>query len=107
MRGQRTGVFIVLEKENQINNDKIIEMEELFTKKIHIVNDGMEKGLLVSLLDQNRHFLGLGVISKIDYKNKKLKLFTSCREKVSIVQFGQIRISRDGKELGITKLFSG
>ncbi len=100
-------LFIVLEEENQINNDKIIEMEELFTKKIHIVNDGMEKGLLVSLLDQNRHFLGLGVISKIDYKNKKLKLFTQCREKVSIVQFGQIRISRDGKELGITKLFSG
>ena len=99
-------LFIVLEEENQVSNDKIIEIEELFTKRIQIVNDGMEKGVLVSLLDQNRHFLCLGVISKIDYKNKKLKLFTPCREKISIVQFGQIKNSRDGKELGITKLFS-
>lgn len=99
-------LFIVLEEENQVSNDKIIEIEELFTKRVHIVNDGTEKGLLVSLLDQNRHFLCLGVISKIDYKNKKLKLFTPCREKISIVQFGQIKNSRDGKKLGKTKLFS-
>ena len=92
-------LFIVLEEENQISNDKSIEIEELFTKKVHTVNAGIEKGLLVSLLDQNHHFLGLGVISKIDYINKKLKLFTPCREKISIVQFGQIKTSRDGKEL--------
>jgi polynucleotide 5'-kinase involved in rRNA processing len=99
-------LFIVLEEKNQISNDKIIKIEELFTKRVHIVHDGAEKGLLVSLLDQNRHFLGLGVISKIDYKNEKLKLFTPCRDKISIVQFGQIKNSRDGKELGKTKLFS-
>jgi polynucleotide 5'-hydroxyl-kinase GRC3/NOL9 len=92
-------LFIVLKEENQINNKKIIEIEELLTKKVHTINDGMEKGLLVSLLDQNHHFLGLGVISKIDYKNKKLKLFTPCRKKISIVQFGQIKSNRDGKEL--------
>jgi len=92
-------LFIVLEEENQINNKKIIEIEELLTKKVHTINDGMEKGLVVSLLDQNHHFLGLGVISKIDYKNKKLKLFTPCRKKISIVQFGQIKSNRDGKEL--------
>jgi polynucleotide 5'-kinase involved in rRNA processing len=85
----------------------MIEIEKLFTKKVHIVNDGAEEGLLVSLLDQNRHFLCLGVISKIDYKNKKLKLFTPYREKISIIQFGQIKNSRDGKELGRSKLFSG
>jgi len=100
-------LFIVFEEDNQISNDKMIEIEKLFTKKVHIVNDGAEEGLLVSLLDQNRHFLCLGVISKIDYKNKKLKLFTPYREKISIVQFGQIKNSRDGKELGRSKLFSG
>jgi polynucleotide 5'-hydroxyl-kinase GRC3/NOL9 len=98
--------FIVLEEENQISNDKRSEIEGLLMKKIHIVNDGDEKGLLVSLLDQNRHFLALGVIAKIDYHNMKLKLFTPCKNKISIVQFGQIKNSRDGKELGINTLFS-
>jgi polynucleotide 5'-hydroxyl-kinase GRC3/NOL9 len=98
-------LFIVLE-EGQSINEKNAKLEELPKKKLYVVNDGYEEGLLVGLLDQNRQFLGLGVISKVDYERQSLKLFTSCKEKISIVQFGQMKINTNGGELGVTKSFS-
>ena len=65
-----------------------------------------EKGLLAGLLNKNREFLGLSVISEIDYKNRILKMKTSWKDEISIVQLGQVKIDEAGKELGITTAFS-
>jgi len=61
---------------------------------------------LVGLLDKNRNFLGLGRVQKIDYKNGRIELITSCSNNIYIVQFGQVKIDGSGKELGIYKSFS-
>lgn len=98
-------LFIVLE-EDQIGHEVSVKLKEFLKKRFYIVNNGDERGLLVGLLDQHHQFLGLGVISKIEYKQQNLKIFTSCKEKISIVQFGQMKINKNGKELGVIKSFS-
>ncbi len=60
-----------------------------------------ELGLLVGLLDQERRFVGLGVILEIDCANQVLRVYTPYTDKVSVVQFGQVRVDRNGKELGL------
>lgn len=99
-------LFIVIEKNEKINEDLILTAKKLFQKNIYIVKDGDEKGLLVSLLNEHRYFLCLGIVHKIDYKNGIIKLITFCNNNISIVQFGQIKIDTSGKELGICKSFS-
>ncbi len=99
-------LFIVIDKEDEVDKEKVSAAERLFQKNLCIVKDGEEKGLLVGLLNRNRDFLGLGIISKVDYRNKTLKIQTSCRDEISIVQFGQVKIDESGRELGITTSFS-
>ncbi len=98
-------LFIVLE-EDQISNEVTVKLKERLKKRFYIVTDGDERGLLVGLLDQHHQFLGLGVIFKVEYKKQNLKIFTSCKDKISIVQFGQMKINKNGKELGVIKSFS-
>lgn len=94
-------MFVVIKEEDRLSYEDIKKLEKIFNKTIQIVIDGSERGLLVGLLDQNRQFLGLGVLSKVDYEKKKLRLFTTFKERVSIVQFGLMKIDRNGKELGV------
>jgi polynucleotide 5'-kinase involved in rRNA processing len=73
---------------------------------VYIVREGEEEGLLVGLLNNDRDFLGLGIISKLDYKNQTLKIRTDYKDTVSVVQFGQIKVNDAGNELGVTTVFS-
>ncbi len=94
-------VFVFLKKGEVIDDERIKRIERVFHKKLQIMNKGDEKGLLVGLLSDDRDFLGLGVIQGIDYEKGVLKLYTPYRGKVGIVQFGQVKVDRYGKELGI------
>jgi polynucleotide 5'-kinase involved in rRNA processing len=99
-------IFIVISEKEKVDETKIQSLQEYFNKTIHIVNEEEEKGLLIGLLNKNREFLGLGIIQEIDYINRSLKVLTSHREEINVVQFSQIKIDQTGKELGITTLFS-
>ena len=103
-RGQE--IFIVIDKTGIVDEEDVSAAETLYQKDVYVVKEGDENGLLVSLLNNNRDFLGLGILSKLDYKNRVLKICTSCKDKISIVQFGQVKISKAGNELGITTAFS-
>lgn len=99
-------LFIVSKEGEEVSKENAMKVEEIFKKRSYIVKNGEEKGLLVGLLDKNRQFLGLGMIDRIDYENRILKIYTPYRDKIGIIQFGQIKIDEKGKELGITKAFS-
>jgi len=60
---------------------------------------------MVGLLNDDREFLGLGTIQGIDYEKKLLKLYASYLGKVDIVQFSQVKVDRQGRELGISTSF--
>jgi polynucleotide 5'-hydroxyl-kinase GRC3/NOL9 len=99
-------VFIVIETTGRVEEDAVSAAETLLQKDIYVVKDGEEAGLLVSVLNTNREFLGLGILSKLDYVNRTMKIGTACKDKISIVQFSQVKISEAGTELGVATAFS-
>jgi len=104
-REDPSSVFAVLKGKEMVDDEKIKAVEEVFQKKLQMINESDEKWLMVGLLNDDREFLGLGAIQGIDYEKKLLKLYASYRGKVDIVQFGQVKVDRHGRELGISTSF--
>jgi len=98
-------IIFIVKKEDYFNGEETIS-PELFGKKVRIIGEGEEKGLITGLLNEERVFLGLGIIDKIDYQNQILKIHTPYDGKVNIVRFGQVKIDSQGNEMQLTNTFS-
>jgi polynucleotide 5'-hydroxyl-kinase GRC3/NOL9 len=99
-------LYIVVNYRENIDEATFVTMESLFQKDVYLVREGEEEGLLVGLLNNDRDFLGIGIISKLDYNNRTLKIKTAYKDTVNVVQFGRVKINEAGKELGVTTAFS-
>ena len=98
-------IIFIVKKEDYFNGEETIS-PELFGKKVRIIGEGEEKGLITGLLNEERVFLGLGIIDKIDYQNQILKIHTPYDGKVNIVRFGQVKIDSQGNEMQLTNTFN-
>lgn len=99
-------LLVMVDDVGVLDMERVAKAEKSFEKTIRVIREEDLQGLLLGLLDDKRKFLGLGVINKIDCKNKVLKIVTPCRGRISIVQFGQVRIDKLGREIGYTSNFS-
>jgi len=91
-------VCLVIGRGRWISNEKLIKMEETLGKKIALLRKGEEEGLLVALYNNDRKFLGIGILREIDYSRKTLKIFTPVSEGISIVALGRIKLDKNLKE---------
>jgi polynucleotide 5'-hydroxyl-kinase GRC3/NOL9 len=65
---------------------------------------GFERNLLSGLADLTGHCLGLGIIERIDFATRTIALTTVVeRDKIRIVQFGDLYVTPEGGELGQVK----
>ncbi|MHA1264849.1 MAG: Clp1/GlmU family protein [Candidatus Helarchaeota archaeon] len=71
----------------------------LNVQEIRIVNKNDERGLLIGLLDSTFTTLGLGIIEYINYEIGKIRIFTPVQKDISIVQFGFLRLNKNGQEI--------
>ena len=69
-------------------------------KDSDFLKKGIEKGLIVGLLDHERKFLGLATIVKWDYDIGYLQVATPVEDEISVIQFGRMKLLR-GREAGI------
>ena len=69
-------LLVVLRKNEFIKDKPIIAVEEYFEKTVKVIREGDEEGLLVGLKDEKDHFLGIGILTEVDYKRKTLKIYT-------------------------------
>ena len=74
---------------------KLLAIEE--QDKVKIMQDG--EGLLLGLYDAQRKFLGIGVLRKVDYGRKALKVLTSVSEKPTSISLGKVRLDENLKEV--------
>jgi len=98
-------IFIVLSKQQWADEEIARNLSDTLKKKVKIVWEGDEEGLLVALHDKDENFLGIGVIQEIDYERRVLKVYTNVKSRVSSVHVGQIKLDRAGKELGQSEVF--
>jgi polynucleotide 5'-hydroxyl-kinase GRC3/NOL9 len=65
---------------------------------------GFERNLLCGIADATGRCLGLGIIERVDFAGRTIALNTAVeRDKVRIVQFGDLYVTPDGGELGQIK----
>jgi polynucleotide 5'-kinase involved in rRNA processing len=78
---------------------KLLALEE---QGVAPIRQGEEGGLLLGLYDSQRKFLGIGILCKVDYVRKTLKLLTSVSEKPSSITLGKVRLDKNLKEIPIS-----
>lgn len=95
----RDRVCVVIGKNRWIDTENIRKVEKFTKKNVVIIRKGEEQGLLVSLHDAERHFLGIGVLREIDYMRNAIKVYTPVSEEVSVVAIGRVKIDKDLREI--------
>jgi polynucleotide 5'-hydroxyl-kinase GRC3/NOL9 len=75
---------------------KLLTIEE---QSVGLIRQGEEEGLLLGLYDSQRKFLGIGILRKVDYVRKALKVLTSVSEKPSSITLGKVRLDENLKEV--------
>jgi len=96
-----SSIVLILSKKADLNEEemKIAEME--MGKKILVLREGDEKGLLVSLEGPSGKMLGIGTVHSIDFRNMIIKICTPVDEPVSKIKVGQIKLDSRGNEKGM------
>lgn len=99
-----TTILLVLGTQQWVHRDRIKAIEENFGKKVRVIREGDEEGLLVSLHNIDGNFSGIGILHGIDYQRKTMKVYTPAKGKVSAISVGQIKLDKDCRELGINPI---
>jgi len=101
-----TTVFIVLRKNQSVNEEQIEKIEEALGKRAKVIREGEEEGLLVGLQDEGGKFLGIGILCGVDYKRRAMKVYTPISENASTIRFGQIKLDKNGREIGLSTVYA-
>jgi len=99
-------LFLIVGKNQRVREERIVDLEEKFGKRIEMIKEGDDEGLLVALQDASRRFLGIGVLSGIDYKRRVVKVYTPISKGVATISIGQIRLDEKCGEIGISQVFA-
>jgi len=101
-----TALFLVLGRDQEISEGQMRDLEEALGKKVKIIKRGEEEGLLVALQDAQGKFLGIGILSSLDYKREVIKVYTPVDENVSTICVGQMKLDKQGIEIGLNLIFA-
>jgi len=99
-------VFIALSREQWADEEIAKTLEGTLNRKVKIVWEGDEKGLLVAVNDKDDHFLGIGIIEEMDYERRVLKVYTNVKKGINSITVGQIKLDKSGRELEQSSIFA-
>ncbi|HDD63547.1 MAG TPA: hypothetical protein ENF53_00085 [Thermoprotei archaeon] len=95
-------LLIIVADNIKVNKTSItlIKMALQHIGNVKIVKAGDEKNILVGILNEKGFCEGIGIIDKIDYTKRKIRILTSCRKhRIKAIVLGLIKINRDGREI--------
>jgi len=98
------GLFIVAEK--ACRGGRLCLLQEQFkTEDIKVVTADLLKDLLVGLADESANTLDVGLVQAVDFKQRFMFVLSHIRtvSPVRVVQFGALRVTKEGKELETLK----
>ena len=101
-----SSIFIALSKEQWADEEIAKTLESTLNKKVKIVWEGDEEGLLLALQDKDDNFLGIGVIEELDYERLVLKVCSSVRKGITSIQVGRVKLDKSGKEIEQNSVFA-
>jgi polynucleotide 5'-hydroxyl-kinase GRC3/NOL9 len=99
-------IFIALSREQWADEEIAKTLEGTLNKKVKIVWEGDEEGLLAALHDKDGSFLGIGIIEELDYERQALKVYTNVKKGIASIHVGQVKLDKSGKELEQSSAFA-
>jgi polynucleotide 5'-hydroxyl-kinase GRC3/NOL9 len=99
-------IIVVLKRSEPVTEEQINAAEEHFGKRVKVIFEGDEEGLLVGLKTEEDNFLGIGILHEVDYKRKTLKVYTPVSQKPYMLCFGQIKLNKNFRETGLSTVYS-
>ncbi|MEM3585703.1 MAG: hypothetical protein QXO71_00115, partial [Candidatus Jordarchaeaceae archaeon] len=100
-------LYVVLpDNETRINEETIEYLENKFGKtEVYLAQKGDFENVLVAFQDKNDEPIGIGIIKRIDFEKREITIYTPTnKEEIKSVQFGLLKVNKDGEELGYTKI---
>lgn len=97
---------IVLEKERRIDKKEIPNLGEELGRSVMLIEEGDEQGLLVGLNDEEEKLLGIGILNRTDYGRQIIQVYTPVTANVASIRIGQVKLDKQGKEIGVSPVFS-
>ena len=98
------GIFIVSERACRLEETR--QLIELFkTRNIRLTTANVFQNLLLGLADDTGRTLDVALLQAIDFKQRFMFVLSPIRtvSPVRVVQFGGIRVTKEGEELGSVK----
>jgi polynucleotide 5'-hydroxyl-kinase GRC3/NOL9 len=99
-------VFVALDKRQWVSEELVKDLEQKLNRKVRVVREGDEEGLLVALYDAKKNFLGIGVLEGIDYEKRVVRVYTPVHEGVASLHLGRVKLDRKGREIGLSDVFA-
>ena len=101
-------LFAIINKDyKELDIDFNILRSKFNVCEIRFYNIEDINGIILALCDE-KNVLGLGILQKIDFHNKIMEIFTPLHHseinKIKIIEFGALRIEKNGTELGYLHL---
>lgn len=98
---EKTRKRMTVVSEQSLMKEEIQNLERKF-KKVNLLEKGDEKYVFVSMIDEDGNMMGVGSIEEIDYTSRKIKIITPVMDgkKVAGIQFGSMRTTPSGQEIG-------
>lgn len=100
-------IYVVIGKGRWIDPERISKTEETLGKKVVVTWKGEEEGLLTALYNDERRFLGIGVLREVDYGRKVMKIYTPVSSNISAIAIGKVKLDKNLREITITPEESG
>ncbi len=91
---------VCVEKEVEVGGELIKALLEIYeVKEVCIFSPDQLKGLMLGLYDRDGRYLGFGLLRGLDVENRSIEVFTSVGGEVGKIEFGEIKLSDDLKEV--------
>lgn len=92
--------FLFLVGDKDLDPIKVNKLKEITClHDVILIPKGFERGIVIGLLRPDGEFAGLGVISDIDYADRKVTVLTPIKDEVGIIQVGQLKLNTSWREL--------
>ena len=94
------GIFIISERGCAASGRAALE-EQFKTSNITVISGDLLQNLLVGLADENGNTISVGLIQAVDFKQRFIFVLSPLKSisPVRVVQFGSIRVTKEGKEI--------
>ena len=94
-------IVLVFRKDVDLEDEQKKKLESHLGKRVVVLRQGDETGLLVALENAQGKILGIGTICDVDFDRRTIRINTPVEGPISGIKIGKIKLNSEGHEIGL------